>query len=80
MITFFEKLKELRSFFEFEPIEYRHGMVYKLFYKNHIFYRVYVIQKTNWLGDFTNIFETEDKKVYENKVKDMMSNGVVFKN
>jgi hypothetical protein len=60
--------------FKHEPI-YRHGTCYKLFYG-----RIYCIQKDNWLGNFGNIFETDDKKVYENKVREMMKSGVVFKN
>lgn len=71
--------KNLHSFFSF-TVEYRHGITYKLFYKNYIFYQVYVIQKTNWLGGFYTIFETEDKKTYEKKVREMKSNGVIFNN
>jgi len=79
--TWIEKLKSLRiyavmcSFFKRDEVRYRHGTCYKLFYG-----RIYCIQKDGWLGDFDNIFETDDKKVYENKVREMTNNGIVFKN
>ena len=63
------------SFFKRDEVRYRHGTCYKLFYG-----RIYCIQKDGWLGDFDNIFETDDKKVYENKVREMTNNGIVFKN
>lgn len=76
-----EQLKTLRIYavmcglFKRNDVRYRHGTCYKPFYG-----RIYCIQKDNWLGNFGNIFETDNKKVYENKVREMMNNGVVFKN
>jgi hypothetical protein len=60
------------SFFKPDEVRYRHGTCYKLFYG-----RIYCIQKDNWLGNFGNIFETNDKKVYENKVREMMKSGLI---
>lgn len=56
-------------------VVYRHGTCYKPFYG-----RVYCIQKDNWLGDFHNIFETNVEKVYENKVQEMIDDGIIFQN
>ena len=69
----------IRKIFPPNPVEYRHGEAYFLFYKNYFLYRVYVIQKTDWLGDYYNIFETESKQVYLNKVKEMELSGIKFK-
>ena len=76
-----EKLKTLRiyavmcSFFKQNEANYRCGTCYKLFYG-----RIYCIQKEDCMGDFYNIFETDNEKVWENKVKEMINNGIVFKN
>lgn len=68
-------IKTIFNFFKQDEIRYRCGTCYKLFYG-----RIYCIQRDNWLGNFYNIFETVDKKVYENKVRQMVSSGITFKN
>lgn len=79
MKNLLKKLKKYRgynllcSLFKNTKEKYRHGTCYKLFYG-----RIYCIQKTNWLGDFYNIFETVDEEVYETKVRDMQTKGIVF--
>jgi hypothetical protein len=65
----------ISSFFKRDKVRYRHGTCYKLFYG-----KIYCIQKDNWLGNFGNIFETNNKKVYENKVREMAKSGIIFKN
>lgn len=64
-----EKIKSILN----RDIKYRHGTCFKLFYG-----RIYCIQKENWIGNFTNIFETTDKITYENKIKEMVNNGISF--
>jgi hypothetical protein len=73
MFKFVKRIKELINGKKKQV--YRHGTCYKLFVG-----RIYCIQKKDWLGDFHNIFESLDKKAYENKVLEMLKSGIKFKN